>query len=138
MTRDPLTGLRTARDLAGEEGSVVAIWIDIDHVKRLCDRDGHLAGDGAIATIARVIREVAGDGGTYRTGGDEFLVLMPGGVRDAGAELAERIRSAVAAAAVLTISAGVACGADVGEAWVRAEACVMSAKQAGRNAVSVD
>jgi diguanylate cyclase (GGDEF)-like protein len=99
VDRDALTGLRTGRPLTRIRGPAAAIWIDVDRVKELADREGHHAGDDAIRGVAHAIRQVAGDGATHRTAGDEFLVVLPGGAIEDAAELAERIRAAVEATA---------------------------------------
>jgi putative nucleotidyltransferase with HDIG domain len=42
------------------------------------DLEGHPAGDTYIKTVAACIREEVGESGTvYRTGGDEFMVILP-------------------------------------------------------------
>ncbi|HEX3328910.1 MAG TPA: GGDEF domain-containing protein [Gaiellales bacterium] len=124
--------------MSADAGPAAAIWIDIDHVKDFGDPEGHAAGDEQIRLIAAVIRAVAGDGSTYRADGDEFLVALPGATIDDAAQLARRIREAVEAETQLTISVGVASGADVYDAWARAEPRPGIAKMAGRNAVSVE
>jgi diguanylate cyclase (GGDEF)-like protein len=136
VDRDQLTGLRSGRALAGVHGPVAAIWIDVDHLKAFNDREGAAAGDVVIGDIATAIRDAAGDVATHRVAGDEFLVVLPGGGLDDAAELAERIRAAVEAATPLTVTAGVAAGRDVAEAWKRAEPLATEAKSR-RNTVAV-
>ncbi len=47
--------------------------IDLDSLKTINDRFGHAAGDAALATAARCLRERCGAAGAvYRIGGDEF------------------------------------------------------------------
>ena len=47
--------------------------IDVDSLKTINDRFGHAAGDAALATAARCLRERCAAAGTvYRIGGDEF------------------------------------------------------------------
>jgi diguanylate cyclase (GGDEF)-like protein len=64
------------RSRTGSTFSLLAI--DLDGLKRVNDERGHLAGDEFIKTVARAVRmEVERMGSLYRTGGDEFMVLLP-------------------------------------------------------------
>jgi diguanylate cyclase (GGDEF)-like protein len=86
---DSLTGLgnhRTfynhlAREIKrrAKSGSTFSLLaIDLDGLKRVNDEQGHLAGDEYIKTVAHAIRmEVDRIGSIYRTGGDEFMALLP-------------------------------------------------------------
>ena len=86
---DSLTGLgnhRTfyshlAREIKqrAKVGSTFSLLaIDLDGLKRVNDEQGHLAGDEYIKTVAHAIRmEVDRIGSIYRTGGDEFMALLP-------------------------------------------------------------
>jgi diguanylate cyclase (GGDEF)-like protein len=57
----------------------VLLAIDLDGLKKINDRSGHPAGDVQIKKVADCLREVVGpDGTVYRTGGDEFMVILPG------------------------------------------------------------
>jgi diguanylate cyclase (GGDEF)-like protein len=87
---------------------------DIDRFKELNDRDGHLAGDAALARLGRLLSVRLRDAGVpARVGGDEFAVLLPDTgteeARSVGSQLAhylsERLRSS---GAPLTLSFGVA------------------------------
>ncbi|MDQ6943038.1 MAG: GGDEF domain-containing protein [Candidatus Eremiobacteraeota bacterium] len=58
--------------------------IDLDNLKTINDRFGHGAGDAALATAARCLRERCGDAGRiYRIGGDEFAGIWDGVGTDA-------------------------------------------------------
>jgi diguanylate cyclase (GGDEF)-like protein/putative nucleotidyltransferase with HDIG domain len=61
-------------------GTVLTLMaIDLDGLKQINDAHGHPAGDEHIRKIAACLRQaVAGAGTVYRTGGDEFMVLLPG------------------------------------------------------------
>ncbi len=80
----------------------------------------------------------------YRVGGEELLVLLPGaGLRDA-VQLAERLRSAIAASRPggleVTASFGVAQAhedATLAETFDAADAALYAAKTAGRDCVRV-
>ncbi len=52
--------------------------VDLDGLKRINDTKGHPAGDDHIKGVARCLKTVVGENGTiYRTGGDEFMVILP-------------------------------------------------------------
>ena len=53
--------------------------VDVDYFKQCNDNYGHLFGDEVLKTVAGVIREhVPQKALCYRTGGDEFCVIVPG------------------------------------------------------------
>ncbi|MGI6090136.1 MAG: GGDEF domain-containing protein [Saccharofermentanales bacterium] len=60
----------TTRVLAG-------IMLDIDDLKGINDRLGHLVGDDAISAAGKILHSaVGGKGKVCRYGGDEFIILM--------------------------------------------------------------
>lgn len=79
--RDPLTGALTRRrlylDAEKYNASITAvISLDLNNLKELNDRYGHIEGDKALITITDVINKCIGKRATlYRTGGDEFMIL---------------------------------------------------------------
>ena len=158
--RDPLTGLRNRRSLAEDlpvveqrarrrSGTYALVLCDVDHFKAYNDQLGHLAGDEALRALAAIVRgELRAGDVAYRYGGEELLVVMPDAdLADAG-QMAERLRSAVAGAAlphpsgidgVVTLSVGVAAGdGAAAELLDRADALLYAAKHSGRNRVAVD
>jgi diguanylate cyclase (GGDEF)-like protein/PAS domain S-box-containing protein len=102
---DELTGLNSRRGLqaVGEQalysarraGTPVALlFIDVDGLKQINDTFGHAAGDDALRTIARVIRQSIRDGDVAaRIGGDEFCVLL----LNTGGEAVDRVRERITA-----------------------------------------
>lgn len=82
---DMLTGLGnraactedTERYIArGISDDFTIIYLDVNELKRINDTLGHHAGDELIVGAADCIRQVfSKDGGCYRTGGDEFIVV---------------------------------------------------------------
>lgn len=67
------------------EGGAQILFIDMDDMKGINDRFGHEAGDEAIRITADILRESLFEPDfAMRYGGDEFLVIAPGG--EAGLE----------------------------------------------------
>ncbi len=72
--------------------------LDIDHFKQINDRFGHQQGDRALQRFcACVAAQLRADDLFVRSGGEEFLILLPGMSEPDLLALAERIRAAVAA-----------------------------------------
>ncbi|HEY9055384.1 MAG TPA: diguanylate cyclase [Rectinemataceae bacterium] len=103
--KDPLTNLYNKRYLdmklesafrnAEENRAELSILvIDVDNLKEINDGFGHDRGDDVLKTLAVTLRNCVREGDDLcRTGGDEFVVLLPGiGTAGAG-RVAERIRS---------------------------------------------
>jgi two-component system cell cycle response regulator len=100
---DALTGLGNRRALdehlarfaadaqrTGVPFSVVAI--DIDGLKRVNDHAGHDAGDALLRDFARAIDQaIRGSDIGLRTGGDEFVILLPRTTEVAAKTVAERL-----------------------------------------------
>ena len=99
---DPLTGLlnrrgldRTAENLIGSARPFSLIAIDLDYLKRVNDVEGHAAGDRALIRATQAIRRATRQRDTIaRTGGDEFVILLPG---VSGAATARRIAERIVA-----------------------------------------
>jgi diguanylate cyclase (GGDEF)-like protein len=105
---DELTGLLARRKFDIELRSAVSaaarrdeplalVILDIDGLKPINDRHGHLVGAGVIADVGRLVGEVVGERGPCcRLGGDEFGVALPATGREAAAALADAVRARVA------------------------------------------
>lgn len=79
---DQLTGAYNRNGLArfcqDENPSCLGvIFSDISGLKRMNDTLGHEAGDRMILSCCQIIRKSITDGCIFRTGGDEFLILLP-------------------------------------------------------------
>jgi diguanylate cyclase (GGDEF)-like protein len=153
--RDPLTGvgnrLRLEEDLAAYDArrvrygsSYCVLLCDIDRFKALNDADGHQAGDEVLCAVARTLstQSRAGDG-VYRYGGEEFLILLAEQTVEGGLVAGERMRRAVEADGLVTISVGIArCpegeSTDPDDAIRRADRALYAAKSTGRNRVVAD
>ncbi len=103
-TTDPLTGLLNRRALAAAaqqqvramHGSTTfsAILLDLDGFKPINDRLGHAAGDQALIAVARCFSQRLRPCDLMaRTGGDEFMILLPGSSAEQARITAERLRS---------------------------------------------
>jgi diguanylate cyclase (GGDEF)-like protein len=64
-------------DAAGSELAGCVAVADVNRLKQINDRAGHLSGDLAIRRVATAIRSVIrADDLLFRWGGDEFLVIL--------------------------------------------------------------
>lgn len=66
---------------SGETGFGV-VYMDLNGLKEINDKNGHGEGDSAIKEIAETIRGVFGKYDCYRIGGDEFAVICRGADED--------------------------------------------------------
>jgi diguanylate cyclase len=158
---DPLTGIsnRKAFDEAlltaiaaatREEEKVTLLLCDIDHFKLFNDTWGHQTGDQVLRLVAACLGEnTKGRDKEARYGGEEFAVLLRGTSLEAATRVANEIRSTVETKKLvkkstgdvlgaITISIGVAqlAPGETGESLIRrADACLYSAKNNGRNLV---
>lgn len=136
-------------NFARKNGSTFAlVVIDVDHFKSLNDRFGHEAGDMVLQQLA-VLLSNNSRGGDYlfRLGGEEFLLVLVDITADGAQQVAEKLRSQVAAehfrlprdqSVPVTISIGLAIHdghPDYQLALRRADDALYKAKHAGRNRV---
>jgi diguanylate cyclase (GGDEF)-like protein len=154
---DPLTGVdnrrRMMESLQNEvlrsrrlEHVFSVVMVDVDHFKSYNDQHGHQAGDEALKRVATVLRGAMRDVDSLaRYGGEEFFLLMPATPADAAADLAKRVRAALAKhsppAGPITLSFGVAsypANGLNGEALIgAADEALYEAKRTGRDRVVV-
>jgi diguanylate cyclase (GGDEF)-like protein/PAS domain S-box-containing protein len=155
---DPLTGLFNRRYLDAALGQQYAMFkrlgrrygviqIDIDDVKAINDRLGHIAGDGAIRFVAGVLSDnVREMDVAARYGGDEFVVICSlAGVEDLAAYGRRLVRlvhdsrfeQAEEAGLRVTVSAGGALvtpgDEDESAALARADTAMYTVKHDGRD-----
>ncbi|MFD0590299.1 diguanylate cyclase domain-containing protein [Paenibacillus sp. GCM10027627] len=71
-----------------KQETLALLLIDLDHIKRLNDIHGHLAGDEALKQAASILREIAKERGVAsRMGGDEFVLYISGSPSPAEVQL---------------------------------------------------
>jgi len=155
---DTLTGLPNRLQLnerlgqaithATNHGNGIAVlFLDLDLFKHVNDALGHHIGDELLQQVARRLQRNIGNLGTvYRTGGDEFVVLLPNVVtRDNVLQIADRLLAlggtpyTVAShelhqAFSIGISLFPEDGYDAATLMMRADAAMYLAKRNGRNA----
>ncbi|HEX4225029.1 MAG TPA: GGDEF domain-containing protein [Pseudonocardiaceae bacterium] len=104
---DQKTGLHTgawwqeiagrAMDKAVAGGTNLAVlMLDLDYLKQVNDKHGHLAGDVVLQQVARSVSTQVGAGVEVgRWGGDEFVAFVPDADPGTVAAIAERLRRCV-------------------------------------------
>ncbi|MBQ3310889.1 diguanylate cyclase [bacterium] len=123
------------------------IGIDLDHLKQINDKFGHVYGDLAIKQISTILKQNARSiDVAARIGGEEFNVLLPG-VDSHGAMIAaERIRKAIETSPIetvgdITASLGVATflehSNNVEELLELTDQAMYHSKRNGRNQVTM-
>ena len=147
---DPLTGVSNRRALddtlsgqlalkARYKANFTLAIFDIDHFKRVNDREGHLAGDRILQDVAQIIDENARETDTVvRYGGEEFVVVMPETDIEGASYFTNRVRESIEEKLPVTISGGVTEALDgdsVQSIIARADEALYEAKTTGRNRV---
>ena len=104
--RDVITGLGNHRafqeaferqvDASRTRGSPLGlVLIDLDDFRSVNDAGGHAAGDQALAEFGRLIQTTLRPSErAFRTGGDEFALLLPGAGPEAATSVARRLLAA--------------------------------------------
>jgi diguanylate cyclase (GGDEF)-like protein len=123
------------------------VIIDLDFLKKINDTYGHKAGDDAIASIGKLLKQSSRVSDVAaRYGGEEFCLLLPNTELDMAEQLAERIRRKINEVHVEgpgTISASIGVASYPSHAddpdllFQKADTALYAAKQSGRNRVHV-
>jgi two-component system cell cycle response regulator len=125
--------------------------IDVDNLKKMNDKYGHLAGDKLLKSVGDIIKHCIRENvdWPFRYGGDEFCVILTQVTRDQAISTSERlIESFNEKKLPLTgLSIGLAqfvrsqdakWTEDIGDLVKRSDIALYKAKQTGRNRVVVD
>lgn len=157
--RDPLTGVFNRRYMeatlerellrasrAGHALGIIAL--DIDHFKDYNDEHGHSAGDALLRELCATLQQrVRGEDMVCRTGGEEFVVVLPATSREVTVARAESLLEAIGQLGgngdrlpqSVTVSMGIAMFPDdgaTGEAvFEAADEALYAAKRLGRNRI---
>ena len=157
---DTLTGAQNRRSLFARleqelersrrfEHPMAVALVDVDRFRQYNDALGHAAGDAILKVVAGLLAgAVRKVDVVARYGGEEFAVVLAGADRTAALAAAEKVRTAIEAAALphptseagrITTSVGVAVfpedGGDLGALVDAADSALYAAKRAGRNVV---
>ncbi len=158
---DPLTGLPNRRLFYDRlsmavahahrgRGRLAVMFVDLDHFKTINDTLGHAVGDQLLEAVAGKLKAcLREDDSVARTGGDEFLVLLPD-VEDFEpvADVAQRVIDSLGQPVflqgrelVIGCSIGIAFypedGVDEEQLVKHADIAMYRAKQRGRNTYSL-
>lgn len=158
-THDPLTKLMNRNGLGpaiqraiakaakGDPGAL--LYLDLDNFKIVNDTLGHDTGDALLRDVADILRtHAAPSDHLSRFGGDEFVIVMPGGGVEASVEKGRALCEALQDLAYVARDKSLRVGASIGIAPILStseagdvmgsadEACY-AAKAKGRNRVEV-
>ncbi|MCR4845802.1 MAG: GGDEF domain-containing protein [Eubacterium sp.] len=135
-----------------ENGILTVAMLDIDHFKNVNDTYGHLAGDEAIKSVARVDDKYAKlhNGTAVRFGGEEFLLILRGkGLMETYEilkQMHEEIRTNIVEFEDLKISINTSMGlasypetcSNIHEIVDRADQAMYYSKEHGRGRITID
>lgn len=157
-TTDPLTGACNKKQTESEIGREVErsrrygapvslVLLNIDRFRLLNEELGRSAGDRALEELARILKLSTRTTDTVgRSGGEEFVLILPETSTDRAVGAAEKIRKVIEQTAVAvgdkTVNVTVSCGvvtfannnfASVDDLMAAARETVAKAKAGGRN-----
>lgn len=156
---DPLTGMYNRRYMEthltkllerqeANKKPLGVLLLDIDHFKAVNDTYGHNVGDEVLKEFsARISDSLRSFDLVARHGGEEFVVILPDVTEEKAHYIAERLRRSISDASIpcdtpsgtldITTSVGGIIvrkgGHDVNTVLERADKCLYTAKEEGRN-----
>ena len=149
---DPLTHFYNRRGLVSildtweeREISFAVVALDIDHFKVVNDTHGHDVGDKVLQQLCELIRAYPHHGAVFcRSGGEEFLIMLPETSAQAAYQYAEGLRNQIAnvdmpTAGKITVSLGISIWraddkhCSIKTALKTADIALYQAKRNGRN-----
>lgn len=130
---------------------LAVLMLDADHFKKVNDKHGHAIGDLVLKHLASTIKSTLRDVDLLgRVGGEEFAVLLPHTPLEEAQQVAERLRSNLAACQVplpedgsisFTVSIGLTNLTDEAQLLdkliQKADLALYQAKEQGRNRVAI-
>lgn len=158
-SRDPLTGIGNRRALEHELPAAMALHrgdhqpiglavLDLDHFKRVNDEHGHDAGDRVLVSFADLVKGcLRKRDRLFRTGGEEFVVLlaatdasgMEQALEKVLAVVRQRLRVPGGGPVTVSIGATLLQPGDDRTTWLaRADAALYFAKRNGRDRICTD
>ncbi|HTN43775.1 MAG TPA: GGDEF domain-containing protein [Nitrospiria bacterium] len=161
MELDELTGLlslnsfyerseRRLKQAQRSQSRVAILMMDLDGLKGVNEKHGHLAGSFLIKRVGRIMHERLGPlGEVGRYGGDEFIALVPDLETEAILTHLENLRAAISEhrfafknkTVRITLSVGLATfpwdGHSVEELVTAADAALFSAKRQGKDRIVI-
>jgi two-component system cell cycle response regulator len=124
---DPLTGANNRRHFERQlhhdfkraqrgGGPMSLLMLDIDHFKRINDQYGHAAGDSVLQEVVRRIRQSLTRETDWcaRIGGEEFVIVLADTPLAGAAQVAERIRQAIAGVPIVSNTTAIGVTASIG------------------------
>jgi diguanylate cyclase (GGDEF)-like protein len=80
-----------------KDGNLALLFLDCDHLKRVNDEHGHLAGSQVLREVSFILQRTLADTVSLacRYGGDEFTVILLDASREKAVEIAEKVRKAI-------------------------------------------
>lgn len=160
LRQDAMTGLNNReamelqlKQMTKENDGVALALLDVDHFMDINSQFGHDVGDHVLKTLADILKEEISENNVFRVSGDEFAVVLGDYSLEQGFLKMESVRAVVQASQdrfnqlaeeripVVSVTVGVAQfprdGKDENALMRAANAALMSAKESGRNQVSL-
>ncbi len=143
-------GKQLIKSISNENNEMSVVVVDIDHFKKVNDRYGHAVGDSVLQQVALVGCEVMRSRDIFaRSGGEEFVALLPEASLEEAKAIAERLKEKMLAIDLvnvgvkepITLSLGIASVkqviADFDILLHAADQAMYQAKLKGRNQVAI-